>query len=274
MQNMPTGSFTRRREETGFKRESSARMATEWLEWKAHEDGIHIRHQMNDTEKRIGERQLPVDGFHGPSRTVFQFHGCWWHGHDCNLTKGKEMNEKRKKPMKELLKQTKANSKYIRDQGYNLVEMWECEWCRLKKTSSQVQQFIDSKFRRPQDHHKTLTEVEILSAIRNESLFGVVGCDIRVPDALKPAFAEMPPIFKNTDISRDDIGEYMKAFAEKQKIMSRPRRSLIGSYFGEKILLATPLIKWYMEHGLEVTHIYQVIEYTPMPCFKPFGEAV
>lgn len=66
----------------------------------------------------------------------------------------------------------------------------------------------------------------------------------------------------------------MKAFAEKQKIMSRPRRSLIGSYFGEKILLATPLIKWYMEHGLEVTLIYQVIEYTPMPCFKPFGEAV
>ena len=29
-----------------------------------------------------------------------------------------------------------------------------------------------------------------------------------------------------------------------------------------------------MEHGLEVTRVYQVIEYTPKPCFKPFGEAV
>ena len=124
------------------------------------------------------------------------------------------------------------------------------------------------------DDHKTLTKVQILSAIGNESLFGVVDCDIRVPDSLKPAFAEMPPIFKNTDISCDDIEEYMKAFAEKQKIMSSPRGSLIGSYFGEKILLATPPIKWNMEHGLEVTYIYQVIEYTPMPCFKPFGEAV
>ena len=45
MQDMPTGSFTRRREETGFKRESSSRMATEWLEWKAHEGGIFIRHK-------------------------------------------------------------------------------------------------------------------------------------------------------------------------------------------------------------------------------------
>ena len=274
MQNMPTGSFTRRREETGFKRESSSKMATEWLERKTRKGGIHIRHQMNDTEKRIGERRLPVDGIHSPSQTVFQFHGCWWHGHDCHLTKGKEINEKRKRPMKELLKETKANSKYIRDQGYELVEMWECDWRRLKKTSSQVQQFLNTKFRRPLDHHKTLTEVQILSAIRSESLFGVVECDIRVPDSLKPAFAEMPPVFKNTKISRDDIGEYMKSFAEQDKIMSCPRRSVIRRDFGEKMLLASPLTKWYLKHGLEVIHMYQVVEYTSVPCLQPFGEAV
>ena len=66
----------------------------------------------------------------------------------------------------------------------------------------------------------------------------------------------------------------MKAYAEENDIMSRPRRSLIGSMVGEKILLATPLLKWYLEHGLEVTHVYQVIEYTPKPCFKPFDDAV
>ena len=64
----------------------------------------------------------------------------------------------------------------------------------------------------------------------------------------------------------------MKSFAEQDKVMCCPR--LIGSYFGEKILLASPLIKWYLEHGLEVTHIYQVVEYTPVPCFQPFGKAV
>ena len=111
---------TRRREETGFKRESSSKMATEWLEWEAQNHGICIRHQMNDTEKRIGERRLPVDGFHAPSQTVFQFHGCWWHGHDCYLTQGKEMNEKRQKAMAELLKETKDISKYIVEQGYQL----------------------------------------------------------------------------------------------------------------------------------------------------------
>ena len=274
MQNMPTGSFTRRREETGFKKESSIKLATEWLEWEAQNRNIHIRHQINATEKRIGERRLPVDGFHGPSQTVFQFHGCWWHGHDCHLTEGKEMNEKRKRPMKELLAETKANSKYIEEQGYQLIEVFECQWRRLKKTNSQVQHFLSTKFQRPLDHHETLTKDQILKAICNESLFGVVECDVQVPDHLKPKFAEMCPIFKNTEIYRNDIGEYMKTFAEEQNIMPQARRSLIGSYFGEKVLLATPLIKWYLEHGLDVTHIYQVIEYRPVPCFQPFGEAV
>ena len=202
MQNMPTGSFTRRREETNFKKESSTKMATEWLEWKAHEGGIFIRHQMNNTEKRIGERKIPVDGFHGPSQTVFQFHGCWWHGHICHLTKGKEMNEKRKRPMTELLEETKATSKYIKAQGYHLVQIYECQWRRIKKTNPQVQQFLNSKFNRPLDHHKTLTQDQILSAIRSESFFRVVECDVRVPYALKPKVAEMCPIFKNRNFKR------------------------------------------------------------------------
>ena len=41
-----------------------------------------------------------------------------------------------------------------------------------------------------------------------------------------------------------------------------------------KILLATPLLRWYLDHGLEVLHVYQVIEYDPIPCFRRFGDAV
>jgi hypothetical protein len=50
-------------------------MAIEWLGWVAHQRRIQIRHEYNNTEKRIGSRRLPVDGFHVESQTVFQFHG-------------------------------------------------------------------------------------------------------------------------------------------------------------------------------------------------------
>ena len=58
----------------------------------------------------------------------------------------------------------------------------------------------------------------------------------------------------------------MKTYAEEHNIMAQPRRSLIGIMKGEKILLATPLLKWYLEHGLELTNVHQVIEFIPEPC--------
>ena len=74
--------------------------------------------------------------------------------------------------------------------------------------------------------------------------------------------------------TRDDIGPYMRQYAEEHDIMSTPRRMLVGSYRGEKILLTTPLLQWYLAHGLVVDRVYQVVSYEPNPCFQRFGESV
>ena len=222
MQDMPTGSYTRRLVEDNFKPKSSIKMAIEWVEWVAHKERIHIRHQLNNTEKRIGDRKLPVDGFNAQTQTVYQFHGCFWHGHDCSLNRGKEMNDKRKKPMVELLEETRAHTEYIRSKGFTVVEMWECEWRQLKRTNRELQRFIATEVRRTLDKVKIMSAERILSEVRHERLFGCVEVDIRVPEHLKEKFSERCPIFKNTEISLEDIGEYMKAYAEEHKIMAQP----------------------------------------------------
>lgn len=45
----------------------------------------------------------------------------------------------------------------------------------------------------------------------------------------------------------------MQTFAKEHDIMSNPRHALIGSYKAQKILLGTPLLKFYQEEGLVVT---------------------
>ena len=107
-----------------------------------------------------------------------------------------------------------------------------------------------------------------------EKLFGALEVDLHVPDKLKSKFAEMPPIFKNVEVSRDDIGDHMRQYAVDHDIMSQPRKRLVGSMFGEKIMVISPMLKWYVEHGLKVTQIHQVVEYTPATCFQKFGEQV
>ena len=44
----------------------------------------------------------------------------------------------------------------------------------------------------------------------------------------------MTPIFKNIEVSRDDIGDHVKTYAEERNVMNQPRKCLVGSMFGEK----------------------------------------
>ena len=94
---------------------------------------------------------------------MYQFQGCYWHGHDCALNRGKEVNEKRNKPMTELLEETRADTEYIRRKGYRVVEMWECELRRMKRTNRELQRFTE--VRRTLDTIKIMSPERILSEV-------------------------------------------------------------------------------------------------------------
>jgi hypothetical protein len=87
-------------------------------------------------------------------------------------------------------------------------------------------------------------------------------------------FEEMCPIFCNTEVGFDDIGEHMQAHVWEHGLSDKPRRLLVGGMKARQILLATPLLKWYLDHGMKVTKIYQVVEYRKMACFQHFVQDV
>ena len=105
-----------------------------------------------------------------------------------------------------------------------------------------------------------MTEQQILAAVIDGTLFGMAECDIHVPEHLQDRFAEMQPVFKNATVTRDGIGPFMRQYADENDIMSAPRRMLVGSFRGDKHLLATPLLRLYLAHGLVVDRVYQVVE--------------
>ena len=53
----------------------------------------------------------------------------------------------------------------------------------------------------------------------------------------------MSPIFKNVEVSRDDIGNHMKAYAEEKGIMSQPPKSQCRKYVLRKDHDNHPAIK-------------------------------
>ena len=270
MQDMPMGWYTRRRSEKDFRPESAqlyGQMAGEWLTWESERTGRSIRHQINGREKRIGKHR--VDGWCSETKTAYQFQGCFFHGCSCNR---EEVNAVNGKPMAQLLAETRKTTAYLRH-FVTVVELWECEWKAMRRTPA-VRKCVDAAFPRRRHVQWTMTSQQILNGVRAGTVFGMIECDVRVPEALRAHFAEMQPVFKNIGMQREDLGPFMRRYAEEHDIMKTPRRMLVGSYCGDKILLATPLLRWYLDHGLEVLHVYQVVEYDPVPCFRRFGDAV
>lgn len=158
--------------------------------------------------------------------------------------------------------------------GYDLKIMWECEWRELYRQSQQVRYFCRKLKTEILGEEVNSTEQQILERIESGELFGLVECDIHVPETLKEKFGEMSPIFKNVMVSRNDISEHMKEFVKDTDHLKTPQRMLIGSMFAEKILLFTELVRWYLKHGMKVTKIYGVYSYKRSSIFRRFGESV
>ena len=95
---------------------------------------------------------------------------------------------------------------YIQEKGYMVIEMWECEWWRLYKTTNTVRQHIREHF----PYRRSLESEQHLEEVKERKLFGYMQCDIEVPEKLRAKFAEFPSIFKNTLVSKSDIGNLMK----------------------------------------------------------------
>ena len=158
---------------------------------------------------------------------------------------------------------------YIKEKGYNVVEMWECEWWNLYKTTTCVKDHLRESF----PYKRPLREASLLEQLRSGKLFGYVQCDIEVPEELKMKLANFPLIFKNTNIGRHDIGLLMKDYAEKEGLLCQPRKMLISSCFLENGTLLTPLLLFYLDLGLVCKKIYRFVEYNPVKWFNKFVQS-
>ena len=90
-----------------------------------------------------------------------------------------------------------------------------------------------------------------MQKIRNDTMFVYVQSDLSVPDELKAKFSKFPPIFKNIDVTRNDIGEYLKTYAEENELLKQPQILLISSFNLTNGTLITPLFNFHLDLGLD-----------------------
>jgi G:T-mismatch repair DNA endonuclease (very short patch repair protein) len=143
------------------------------MEYLASTTDSRIEHKFNSGEKRIGRHGLPVDGYCRETKTVYQFHGCLFHGHDCDLTQHTSINPINQRSLTDLDEETKSKEHYIRSLGYTLITTYECEWYEMVWNSLRIRDFVENLERHTMSKNKKISEQEIVSTLKNGDFFGL-----------------------------------------------------------------------------------------------------
>ena len=127
--------------------------ALQWLYLKEKEivkqDGSpdRIHHVRNGGEQslRTAVTSYFVDGYDPLTRTVYEFHGCLFHGCPiCYPIRAAKHYATPDRTVEELYQATLNKRMALLQAGYTVVEMWECQWQKLVDTNAEVQSFLAS----------------------------------------------------------------------------------------------------------------------------------
>ena len=117
--------------------------AIEWLTWCQQHQAPHIEHAKNAGEYCIPGTTLHVDGFDVTTNTIYEFHGCFWHGCPrCYPNRYETHVRHFDRTMQDVYERTQQRTQTLRAQGYTVVEMWGCDWASLKDTSLDIRTFV------------------------------------------------------------------------------------------------------------------------------------
>ena len=121
---------------------NQSKVAIEWLTW-CQKQTQTIQHADNAGEYCIPGTNLYVDGFDVTTNTIYEFHGCYWHGCPrCHPNRHEKHLRHFDRSMQDVYETTQQRTQTLRAQGYTVVEMWEYDWIHLKRTSPDIRTFV------------------------------------------------------------------------------------------------------------------------------------
>jgi len=126
---------------------NQSKVAVEWLTWCDHQQQQHslassgIQHVRNAGKYRIPGTNFHVDGYCHDTQTVYEFQVCFTHGcPTCYPNRHEKHVRHYDRTMQDVYETTQQKISLL----YTVVEMWKCEWDRLKDTSPDIRTFVEN----------------------------------------------------------------------------------------------------------------------------------
>ena len=212
---------------------------------------------------------LFVDGFASCNgiNYVIEYNGCYHHTpcphNGCKFNEKYDVTNVQSYAWYQ--KQNRLKSWCDKNNG-QLIVQWECQFDirRVKEMETKYLPRILRKFERNDDRH-------ITNLVETNQLFGYVKADISASDEVinKYRHLNFPPVTRRATISPDMLSDYMKDRLEDCNRKANVE-TVVNAWNGKQLLIYTPLLKFYLSLGLNISNVTSIIQYVPSQCFSSF----
>ena len=115
--------------------------ALQWIKFQSFKNNLKISHAKNGGELKIGN--YLVDEYCEKTQTIYEFHGCFWHG--CKKCyKSDTWNPVKKELMGTTFKKHMERINYLITtlNECKLIEIWQCDFDNEKKNNFELVYFL------------------------------------------------------------------------------------------------------------------------------------
>ena len=209
-----------------------SKVCIEWLTWEEKkrqkkQRDFKIQHAMNTGEVRIKVKDTTykVDGYYsnGETKYVFEFNGCRFHG--CHCIKDRTIRHPyNNKNMEQLLALTQKKEKNLKEAGYEVISIWECQW--------------KSKVEKKPEIQKVVSELELYERLNpRDAFFGGRTCPFKLsveaaPDE-KIQYVDFTSLYPW-------VNKYCQYPVGHPKLITKPNKDDFDTYFGIAKIDITP----------------------------------
>ena len=94
---------------------------TKWL------DSLKIASILRNKVLKINGTRINADGYDPATNTIYEFYGDFWHGNP-KIYNADDINSSNKKKFGELYSNTMEREKFLKENGFNVVSIWEYDF--------------------------------------------------------------------------------------------------------------------------------------------------
>ena len=94
-----------------------------------------------------------------------------------------------------------------------------------------------------------------------------------VPDELKAKFDNFRPVFRKTEVGKNDFGKYMQNCAIENDLHKHRQQKIISRFKLKTVSIIT-FLNFNIELRLQYRKLCRFVEYSPPNCFNKFNQSV